>query len=168
MTSRSSAQRGQNDDRFRFDGVRAVAERAVRRCAPQESAYFDLVADDFFARGTINSGRRTSRGRLLRFGPDDVSVAVSAAALSVVTIMSTGSLEAFGQMTAHGVVDRIRGWWRRRRKLHADPNAPVALPAKETAESLILMVRAARQCGLSEAEAAQLATAVLAEVQQRQ
>jgi hypothetical protein len=121
-----------------------------------------LVADEFFVRGLRVSGTPISRGRLIRFGPDDVGGVVSAAALVVATAVSTGSLETFGQMASHGLVDRVRRWRQGRRRLRADPNAPVR-PPEDTTQALLLMVSAARRCGLSEAEAAQLVTAVLAE-----
>lgn len=144
-------------------GVRAVARGSVARCAPEEVPYFELVADDFFSRRSIALDEPAAFRKTIGFGPGDVEAVFSSAALSLATIIATGSLETVADLSTRGAVKKLKAWWIRRRGLRVRPNSPVYI-ADETEQSLLQMIRAARELGLSEAQAARLAEAVLAEV----
>ena len=107
-------------------GVREVARRAVERCAPGEAELFDLVADGFFARGSVSLRGRPRRGELAGFDPDDIGALLNTGALMAATLAATGAVESFGATGSKGLVSRIGRWWQIRRPVPTDPNAPVA------------------------------------------
>jgi hypothetical protein len=136
--------------------VRALAEAALERAAPEELAVFDETAEEFFAApdAVLNPKRRDEA---VGFGLDLalLTPAVLAAATSVVRFLLGVVAEAVHDEAKATIADRLR-----RLLSHAGDAAPASLSPEQLRRVRDLAYQRVKATGADEAQASLVADAI--------
>ena len=145
-----------------FYSVRNVAWRTIVSVAPDELPSFDFIANDFFRARTLISKQAGSK--LVRFGTTEIEHVATHIALLLASAAASGTLEELAGLGTRATLAKLR--IRKKRKILKPSRPDDCVPAPEdTTKAMLQMIQVARSHGLSATQAAELATAVLKEVE---